>query len=143
MSREEFEALLKRVQQLEQQLAGVDANAVAEMIVSGEAKAPIAAAGSDQENFIENVVSAVQFRQEAVDYPWMDANQWALAKKGMTEDEIRELFGRPTMDDPSLRKRIDRVYTYRARSVATGKLVKRFIRFADGVVVEIEAKDLK
>jgi hypothetical protein len=60
----------------------------------------------------------------------------------MTPEEVVTLLEQPTLNEPSLHKRVDFVYTYQGRRVATAKKVTGIIRFYKGKVIEVEAPDL-
>ena len=91
---------------------------------------------------IEKVVKTIQIREEEKFYPWMESAKWDSVEKGMTPEAIISILGEPTLDEPSLHKRIDQVYTYKGRRVATREKVTGIIRFYKGVVVSIEAPKL-
>jgi len=138
VSRAEYDALLKRVEALEQQYAAVSPDAVAEAVVAKQA----ASSPEQKESFMDSVVDAVNMREEAANYPWMEAAKWDQLAKGMSEKEVRAILGEPTMDDPSLHKRVDTVYTYRGRRVATGELVKGYVKFYKKKCIVIERPKL-
>ena len=88
VSREEYNALLKRVQMLEQKLDQTHeqqietiANEVAQRTAASQQ--PV----EQKPGLIENVIDAIQFRQEAATFPWMDAGKWAGIEKGMSLGE--------------------------------------------------------
>ena len=142
VSRAEFEALLKRVEMLEQKLEQTQ-EAQIETIVSEVAQRNATTTVVEEKpGLIDSVIDAVQFRQEAATFPWMDAGKWASIEKGMPQEEVLELLGKPYTDEPSLRKRIDNVYTYEGRRVSNNKRVEGKIRFYRGKVVNFEAPEL-
>lgn len=138
VSREEFQALQARVQQLEaqlnvtrdQQIEAIAAEAVASMPASNEKE--------ERASFVEDVVKVIQQREEATNYPWMDPNKWVQIRKGMSPESVIAILGEPTLDEPSLHKRKDRVFTWQGRRVATNERVEGIIRFYRGEVIEIE-----
>jgi hypothetical protein len=52
------------------------------------------------------------------------------------------VLDQPTLNEPSMHKRVDLVYTYQGRRVATAKKVAGIVRFYKGKVIEIEAPDV-
>ena len=142
VSREEFKALQERVEQLEAtlrltrntQIESIAAEAVASMPVNDKA---------DRESLVEDVVRVIQQREESANYPWMDADKWSKIRKGMSPEAVIAVLGDPTLDEPSLHKRKDRVFTWQGRRVATAKKVEGIIRFYKGGVIEIEPPVLK
>lgn len=137
VTREEFRALKDRVEELEatlrltrnEQIQSIAAEAVAEIPVKDSA---------DRKTLVEDVVRVIQQREESANYPWMDDAKWAKIKKGMSPEAVIAILGQPTLDEPSLHKRKDRVYTWEGRRVATAKKVEGIIRFYKGEVIEIE-----
>ena len=89
--------------------------------------------------FIDRVVEAVQIREERINFPWMDSALWATLEEGMTPGEVQAILGEPTLEDPSLHKRIDTVYTYRGRKPATGEKILGKVKLYKGQLVQIEA----
>ena len=90
------------------------------------------------EGLVDQVVDAMWIREERVYYPWMDSAKWDELKEGMSADEVMAILGEPTLEDPSLHRRIDTVYTYRGRRPANGEKVIGKVRFYHGEVVDIE-----
>ena len=137
VTREEFRALKDRVEELEatlrltrnEQIQSIAAEAVAEIPVKDSA---------DRKTLVEDVVRVIQQREESANYPWMDDAKWAKIKKGMSPEAVIAILGQPTLDEPSLHKRKDRVFTWQGRRVATAKRVEGIIRFYKGGVIEIE-----
>ncbi|MGB0372362.1 MAG: outer membrane protein assembly factor BamE domain-containing protein [Opitutales bacterium] len=143
VSRAEFEALLKRVQMLEQQLKEAQAAPDIDAIASEVAARTAAPKATEQKTgIIDSVINVMQSRQEAAHHPWMDAEKWDQIKKGMTSEAVVQILGKPYTDEPSLRKRIDNVYTYRGRRVATNKRVEAKVKFYKNKVVDIEEPEL-
>jgi hypothetical protein len=141
VSQAEFQALLQRVEQLEG-LLRVTRNAQVEKIAQ-EAAAQMPMAAKDRQSFIEDVVGTIQKKEEAANYPWMDAVKWDRVRKGMSPGAVVKVLGLPTLDEPSLHKRKDRVYTWQGRRVATAKKVEGIVRFYKGKVIEIEPPVLR
>lgn len=140
VSREEFLALTQRVEQLEASLRIVKNTQVEE--IASEAVAAMPMNQEDKNSLIESVVGTIQAREEKANFPWMDAGKWAMIKMGMEPNEVVAILDRPTLNEPSMHKRIDFVYTYEGRRVATARKVTGIIRFYKGEVVEVEAPEL-
>ncbi|HBM86697.1 MAG TPA: hypothetical protein DD423_07985 [Opitutae bacterium] len=140
VSKEEFLALQQRVAALESSLRVVK-NTQVEAIAT-EAFASMPMTQKDKSSLIENVVQTIQAREESANYPWMDASKWANISKGMSPGEVVAVLEQPTLNEPSMHKRVDFVYTYQGRRVATAKKVTGIVRFYKGKVIEIEAPDL-
>jgi len=96
----------------------------------------------DKSSLIESVVQTIQAREESANFPWMDAEKWPKLQRGMTPEEVVAVLDQPTLNEPSMHKRVDFVYTYQGRRVATAKKVTGIVRFYKGKVIEIEAPDL-
>ncbi len=142
VSREEFEALQARVQALEKALIetqGVDLDAITREV---QAQTEASKDGGDKTVIIENVITAIQSREESATYPWMDASKWAKIEKGATIETVLDILGDPYTIEPSLRKRIDKVFTYTGRRIATNKKVTGIVRFYKDRVVNIEMPEL-
>ena len=136
VSEEAFKALLERVEQLEAAVR-VTRNTQIESIASAAvAQLPVNAV--DRQSFIDEVVTSIQGKEEAAFYPWMDDAKWAKVRKGMSPGAVVKVLGLPTLDEPSLHKRKDRVYTWQGRRVATAERVEGIIRFYKDKVIEIE-----
>ena len=73
---------------------------------------PSSSSSQASPSLIENVVAAVKQREQEVNFPWMDSAKWAPLRMGMSPDEVIAQLGEPTLDEPSLNRRIDFVYTY-------------------------------
>ena len=140
VSREEFTALLQRVTAVETALGVVQAEQVES--IAEEALATVQMSSSEKASLIDSVVKTIQPREEDAVFPWMEAEKWAQLSKGMTPDEVVGVLGRPTLNEPSLHKRVDTVYTYEGRCVATNEKVVGIIRFYKGVVIEIDLPSL-
>ena len=120
-----------RLDELESQMVSVSVEAV-----SVPAAAPSTA---ESGTFIDRVVEAVKDREERVNFPWMEKALWAQVEKGMSPEEVVGILGEPTLEDPSLNRLVDIVYTYRGRKPATGEKVVGKVKFRKDRVVEIEA----
>jgi len=140
VTKEEFLALQKRVEELESAVRVVK-NTQVEAIAT-ETFAAMPMTQDDRNSLIENVVEKIQAQEESANFPWMEASKWVNVRKGMTPEEVVTLLGQPTLNEPSLHKRVDFVYTYQGRRVATAKKVTGIIRFYKGKVIEVEAPDL-
>ena len=131
---------MQRLEAIEEALGVVKAEQVES--IAKEALATVELSTSEKSSLIESVVKTIQDREEKAVYPWMQAEKWAQLNKGMTPDEVVAVLGPPTLNDPSLHKRIDTVYTYVGRRVATNKKTTGIVRFYKGVVAEIEVPAL-
>ena len=140
VTKEEFLALQKRVEELESAVRVVK-NTQVEAIAT-ETFAAMPMTQDDRNSLIENVVEKIQAQEESANFPWMEASKWVNVRKGMTPEEVVTLLEQPTLNEPSLHKRVDFVYTYQGRRVATAKKVTGIIRFYKGKVIEVEAPDL-
>lgn len=140
VTKEEFLALQKRVEELESAVRVVK-NTQVEAIAT-ETFAAMPMTQDDRNSLIENVVEKIQAREESANFPWMEASKWVNVRKGMTPEEVVTLLEQPTLNEPSLHKRVDFVYTYQGRRVATAKKVTGIIRFYKGKVIEVQAPDL-
>ena len=135
VSRTEYEALVAKVALLEARLNSLQLNQVD--IVSKEVLAAMPESASGSPSLIESVVAAVKQREQQVNFPWMDLSKWAPLREGQSPEEVVAILGEPTLDEPSLNRRIDFVYTYEARRPATNKKVVGKIRFYKGEAIEI------
>ena len=140
VTKEEFLALQKRVEELESAVRVVK-NTQVEAIAT-ETFAAMPMTQDDRNSLIENVVEKIQAQEESANFPWMEASKWVNVRKGMTPEEVVTLLEQPTLNEPSLHKRVDFVYTYQGRRVATAKKVTGIIRFYKGKVIEVEVPDL-
>ena len=140
ISREEFVALTERVEELETALRVVKNTQVEAMATEAFASMPMNQA--DKNALIDNVVSTIQAREEIANYPWMDTEKWSKIKKGMSPEEVVAVLDKPTLNEPSMHKRVDIVYTYEGRRVATAKKVTGIVRFYKGKAIEIEVPEL-
>ena len=68
----------------------------------------------------------------------MDSAKWAPLRMGMSPEDVIAHLGEPTLDEPSLNRRIDFVYTYQGRRPATNQRVEGKIRFYKGEAIDIE-----
>ncbi|MGB0793413.1 MAG: hypothetical protein ACPGTR_07735 [Opitutales bacterium] len=136
VSRAEYAALAARVAQLEARLNAVQTQPLDTIAQEVLAAMPEQAKG--EANLIETVVAAVKQREQEVKFPWMDGAKWAPLRKGLSPAEVVALLGEPTLDEPSLHRRIDFVYTYQGRRPATHQWVEGKLRFYKGVVVDVE-----
>ena len=136
VSRTEYEALAARVSALEanfavnssDQLDSITSKVIAALPVKSEEKTTL----------IESVVAAVKKHEQNVNFPWMDSSKWALIRNGQSVDQVVTILGKPTLNEPSLRKWVDFVYTYEGRQPSTNKLFVGKVRFSKGVVVDLE-----
>ena len=135
VSRTEYEALAAKVAQLEARLNGMQLQQVD--TVTQEVLATMPESTSATPSLIENVVAAVKQREEQVNFPWMNLSKWASLREGQTPEQVVAILGEPTLDEPSLNRRIDFVYTYEGRRPATNKKVIGKIRFYKGEAIEI------
>lgn len=140
ISREEFVALAQRVEQLEASLRIVKNTQVEAIATEAFASMPMNQA--DKNSLIENVVTTIQAREESANFPWMDAEKWAKIQKGMSPEEVVTVLDKPTLNEPSMHKRVDFVYTYQGRRVATAKKVTGIVRFYKDKAIEIEVPEL-
>ncbi len=135
VSRTEYEALVAKVAQLEARLNSLQLLQVD--TASKEVLAAMPESKSATPSLIENVVAAVKQREQQVNFPWMDLSKWAPLREGQTPEQVVAILGEPTLDEPSLNRRIDFVYTYEGRRPATNKKVVGKIRFYKGEAIEI------
>lgn len=133
----EIEKLGAGMQRMEQRLADLESQVVA---LAAEKVETLQSVSADDQSatFIERVADVVQSREERVNFPWMDANLWAGVKEGMSPEEVVGILGEPTMEDPSLHKWVDIVYTYQGRKPATGEKLKGKVKFFRNKVTAIE-----
>ncbi|MEC9227619.1 MAG: outer membrane protein assembly factor BamE, partial [Verrucomicrobiota bacterium] len=92
----------------------------------------------EKTTLIKSVVAAVKKHEQDVNFPWMDNSKWALIRDGQSVDQVVAVLGEPTLNDPSLRKWVDFVYTYKGRRPANNQLIVGKVRFRKGVVVDVE-----
>ena len=138
VTRAEYEALAAKVEQLEARLAGVQTQQLDSITQEVLASIPANASSQASPSLIENVVAAVKQREQEVNFPWMDSAKWAPLRMGMSPEEVIAQLGEPTLDEPSLNRRIDFVYTYQGRRPATNQRVEGKVRFYKGEAIEIE-----
>ena len=136
VTRTEYEALAAKVAQLEVRLNGLLLQQVESL--THEVLVEIPESASASTSLIENVVAAVKQREQQVNFPWMDLSKWAPLREGQTPEQVVAILGEPTLDEPSLNRRIDFVYTYEGRRPATNKKVVGKVRFYKGEAIEIE-----
>ena len=136
VTRAEYQALAAKVAQLEARLAGVQTQQLDS--ITQEVLASMPDSSSSEASLIENVVAAVKQREQEVNFPWMDSAKWAPLRKGMSPEDVIAQLGEPTLDEPSLNRRIDFVYTYQGRRPATNQRVEGKVRFYTGEAIDIE-----
>lgn len=139
VTRAEYESLLQRVNILEGLLRDMNPEQVADAITTKKSEQKFY---KSNPSFIENVVDVIHSREESAHHPWMKLEKWSKIEKGMKVAGVISILGTPTLDEPSLRRRVDSVYTYQGRRVSTGKMVKGKIRFYKNSVVDVEMPKL-
>ena len=136
VSRAEYEALAARVSVLEarlnNQLDTLTSNVLQAMPEQGEG----------QKSLISSVVDAVKQREQQVNFPWMDSSKWALIREGQSVDQVTAILGKPTLNEPSLRKWVDYVYSYQGRRPSDNKRIEGKVRFKKDMVVDIDTPNL-
>jgi outer membrane protein assembly factor BamE (lipoprotein component of BamABCDE complex) len=138
VTRTEYEALAAKVAQLEARLAGVQTQQLDSITQEVLASMPVSTTSQASPSLIENVVAAVKQREQEVNFPWMDSAKWAPLRMGMSPEEVIAQLGEPTLDEPSLNRRIDFVYTYQGRRPTTNQRVEGKVRFYKGEAIDIE-----
>ena len=138
VTRAEYEALAAKVAQLEARLAGVQTQQLDSITQEVLASMPASTSSQASPSLVEKVVAAVKQREQEVNFPWMDSAKWALLRMGMSPEEVIAQLGEPTLDEPSLNRRIDFVYTYQGRRPATNQRVEGKVRFYKGEAIDIE-----
>ena len=138
VTRAEYESLAAKVAQLEARLSSLRAQQFDSITQEVLASMPASASSEASPSLIENVVAAVKQREQEVNFPWMDSAKWASLRVGMRPEDVIAQLGVPTLDEPSLNRRIDFVYTYQGRRPATNQRVEGKIRFYKGEAVDIE-----
>jgi hypothetical protein len=136
VSRAEFSELVARIDVLEKAVLVLKEEQVNSL--TQEALAALPEQAKSEANLIETVVAAVKQREQEVKFPWMDDAKWAPIRKGLSVEQVVALLGKPTLNEPSLRKWVDFVYTYQGRRPATNKRIVGKVRFRKGVVVDVE-----
>ena len=136
VSRAEYEALVARVNALEANFA-VNSSDQLDSITS-KVIAALPENSEEKSTLIESVVAAVKKHEQDVNFPWMDSSKWALIRNGQSVDQVVTILGEPTLNEPSLRKWVDSVYTYQGRRPATNQRIVGKVRFRKGVVVDFE-----
>ena len=141
VSRAEYEALLVRVTKLESVLSSL------QIEIDGELEATsapsVTASKKSKASLLDNVINVIQVREDTTTYPWMDTTLWKSLTVGMSPEEAISLLGRPTLNEPSLSKRIDAVYTYKGTQSSTGNRIKGILRFYRNQLVEIEPPEIQ
>ena len=138
VTRSEYEALAAKVAQLEARLAGVQTQQLDSITQEVLASMPARTSSQASPSLVEKVVAAVNQREQEVNFPWMSSAKWAPLRMGMSPEEVIAQLGEPTLDEPSLNRRIDFVYTYLGRLPATNQRVEGKIRFYKGESIDIE-----
>ena len=136
VSRAEYEALAARVSALEANFA-VNSSDQLDSITS-KVIAALPVNSGEKTTLISSVVAAVKKHEQDVNFPWMDSSIWALIRNGQSVDQVVTILGKPTLNEPSLRRWVDSVYTYQGRRPATNQRSVGKVRFKKRVVVEIE-----
>ena len=136
VSRAEYEALAARVSALEANFAVNSADQLDSLTSKVIAALPVNS--EEKTTLINSVVAAVKKHEQDVNFPWMDNSKWALIRDGQSVDQIVTILGKPTFNEPSLRKWVDFVYTYQGRRPATNQRIVGKVRFRKGVVVDFE-----
>lgn len=141
VSRAEYEALLVRVDKLESILSSLQIELDSELEASSTSMA--APSNSSKGTLLDKVISVIQKREDSKTYPWMDKHLWGSLTKGMSPKDITSILGRPTLNEPSLSKRIDTVYTYKGKQSSTGQRILGVVRFYRNQLVEIEPPEIQ
>lgn len=136
VSRAEYEALAARVSVLEARL-----NNQMDTLTSDVLQA-MPEQGEGQKSLISSVVDAVKQREQQVNFPWMDSSKWALIREGQSVDQVTAILGKPTLNEPSLRKWVDYVYSYQGRRPSDNKRIEGKVRFRKDMVVDIDTPNL-
>ncbi len=129
-----MEALQDRVETLEDQIVGAAAEAVV-VAESAQAERPEPAG----ESLVDRVVDAIHTREESLYFPWMEEGLWLQLEEGMSQDGVIAILGEPTLTDPSLKRWVDTVFTYKGRRPSTGERVTAKVRFYKDKLVNFEA----
>lgn len=93
----------------------------------------------DENTLFERFSQKMYQKEEDKLFPWLDLNKWKSVQLKMDEKEVLEILGKPTLDELSLNKRIDNVFTYKGRVLSTNKKVEGKVRFYKGKVIDISA----
>ena len=136
VSRAEYEELAARVSALEASFAANSSDQLDS--ITSKVMAALPVNSEEKTTLIKSVVAAVKKHEQDVNFPWMDSSKWALIRDGQSVDQVVAILGKPTLDEPSLRKWVDSVYTYQGRSPATNKRIVGKVRLRKGVVVDFE-----
>lgn len=130
---QELEKLNAKVDRLEAQVTSLEKElSEAAAVVPAEALA-----GGESVGLVDRVAQAIYIKEDRVNFPWMDAALWERIEEGMSEAAVIGILGEPTLDEPSLHKRIDKVLTYQGRRAATGERVVGKIKFYKDKAVSI------
>lgn len=136
VSRAEYEDLAARVAALEarldEQMDTLTSDVLQAMPEQGEG----------QKSLISSVVDAVKQREQQVNFPWMDNSKWALIREGQSVNQVTAILGKPTLNEPSLRKWVDYVYSYQGRRPSDNKRIEGKVRFKKDMVVDVETPNL-
>ena len=128
--------LEQRVKRLEEQVAELlDKQSFQEQIQDIHSKNEFNI--NDEKRLFERFSEKMYQKEEDNLYPWLDLNKWKSIKLGMSPKDVIEILGKPTLDELSLNKRIDNVFTYKGRVVSTNKKVEGKVRFYKEGVIEI------
>jgi hypothetical protein len=138
--RTEVAALRARVDLLETNTARVESR----IEEAAQAGPQPSAVRPEDPNFLDRLTDQLLYRDElAGDIPWLRPEPWTALRKGMTSEEVIALLGEPTYDEPSLNRRIDRVFTYRGRNSDTNQRVVGKVRFENDKVVNFELPEFR
>jgi hypothetical protein len=129
-SKAEFEALQARVEKLEATLAYLQ--------LGIESEASNQLAPETKKSLLDNVITVIHKREDNINYPWMDSQLWTNLKPGLSTEAVISLLGQPTLNEPSLHKRIDTVFTYKGKQVSTGDKITGVVRFYRDKITDIE-----
>ena len=138
VTRAEYEALAAKVAQLEARIAGVQTQQLDSITQEVLASMPASASSQTSPSLVDKVVAAVKQREQEVNFPWMHSSKWAPLRMGMSPEDVIAQLGEPTLDEPSLNRRIDFVYTYQGRRPATNQKIEGKVRFYKGEAVDIQ-----
>lgn len=130
------EEIEKRLVSLETQLAQlINKLSIQEHNMDAESKQNIVV--NDENTLFERFSQKMYQKEEDKLFPWLNLNKWESVQLGMDEKEVLEILGKPTLDELSLNKRIDNVFTYKGRVLSTNKKVEGKVRFYKGKVIDI------
>ena len=134
---DELRKLNENVSRLEQRVAQQEEQIVRYSVE--EITASREASGQDSSGLVQRVVEAVKLNEQQTNFPWLDDDLWSRVEKGMSADEVVALLGEPTVEEPSLHKRVDTVFSYIGRRAMGNEKVVGKIKLYRGKVVEVEA----